>query len=177
MSRPALPRLDAPLPGAPHFTLRELTASRTARAYRLDNTPPPAALACLLLLAQSVLEPLRERFGPLRITSGYRSPELNWYVSLSRKSRHCAGRAADLRPLAPGAGTPSLALWAQEHLPCSQIILYNPPLGWLHLDLALKGAARARLHLHRPGKGPLRIARNDLLLRYSAEPRREGMTT
>jgi hypothetical protein len=176
MNLPSLPRLDAPLPGAAHFTLGELIASQTARAYHLDNTPPPPAMARLLLLAQVVLEPLRQRFGPIKITSGYRSPELNWHVSLSRKSRHCTGQAADLRPLAPGVATPQMALWAQEHLPCSQIILYNPPLGWMHLDLASNGVSRARLHLHREGVGPMRIGRNDLLLRYSAEPRREEMT-
>jgi len=167
------PRAELPLPGAPHFTLRELSASATATKYGLDNTPGPAVLANLLLLAWLVLEPLRREFGPLKVTSGFRSPELNWLVSLSRTSRHCSGLAADLRPLAAGASLASLALWAQENLPCGQIILYNPPHGWLHLDLSLTESRTARLFLDRPGNGPLPVSRQELLRLTAAEPRRK----
>ena len=175
MSSP-LAQPSAPLPHAPHFTLSELIDSRVAREYGLDNTPGPAVLANLLLLAQLVLEPLRQRFGPIKITSGYRSPELNWFVSLSRTSRHCQGLAADLRPLGPGRPLAPMALWASEHMPCNQIILYNPPLGWLHLDLDLGGATQARLYVNQAGVGPRRISREDLLRRYVAEYWREETT-
>lgn len=168
LSPPPPPHL--PLPGAPHFTLAELVFSATAQTYGLDNTPGPAALERLLELARLVLEPLRVRFGPLKVTSGFRSPELNWYVSLSRTSRHCQGEAADIEPLAPKVGPPHLALWALANLPCGQIILYNPPQGWLHLDLAGPGAPPPRLYLSQGQSSPLPIAADDLARLFPSGP-------
>ena len=126
---------DAPLSGAPHFSLRELTRSSTADIYGLYNEPSPAALLRIVRLAREILEPLRRRFGPLAVTSGFRSPELNWHVSLSRRSRHCRGEAADVRPLQGRVRPLDVAAYAYKHLPCHEIILYHPPGGWLHLSM------------------------------------------
>ncbi|GEM_PF-623413 len=133
------PDLHSPIPGAPHFTLAELTRSHTARTYGLDNRPGPAQLANLTALAQRVLEPLRRRFGPLLVLSGYRSPELNWYVSLSRTSRHCQGLAADLRPARRGVTLWQMAAYAARYLPVHELIVEYPPAGWLHVSLARPG--------------------------------------
>lgn len=158
---PALPQ-DQPLTGAPHFTLAELIRSDIAQTHGLDNTPSPAALERLGELARRVLEPLRGRFGPIQVTSGFRSPELNWYASLDRTSRHCRGEAADVRPLAEGVGCPRLALWAASHLPCGQIILYNYKRGWVHLDLAQPGVLSPRLYVSQGLRSPVRISAEDL---------------
>ncbi|RJX33137.1 MAG: hypothetical protein C4525_09455 [Desulfarculus sp.] len=149
----ASPALDwqAPLPGAPHFSLAELVHSDTAQVYGLENTPGPAALARLLRLARELLEPLRGRFGPLAVTSGYRSPELNWFVSLSRTSLHCRGQAADLRPLLRPVRPLDLAAHAFAHLPCHEVILYDPPHGWLHLSQTAQDPAQPRLMLSAGG--------------------------
>lgn len=42
-----------------------------------------------------VLETIRDRFGPVTITSGHRSPEHNAAVGGSENSLHLLGRAAD----------------------------------------------------------------------------------
>ncbi|MEW5913894.1 MAG: D-Ala-D-Ala carboxypeptidase family metallohydrolase [Thermodesulfobacteriota bacterium] len=149
----AAPALDwrAPLPDAPHFTLAELVHSDTAQAYGLDNRPGPAALARLLRLATEVLEPLRRRFGPLAVTSGFRSPELNWFVSLSRTSLHCCGQAADVRPLLRPMRAVDLAAYAYGRLPCHEVILYEPPGGWLHLSQTAQSPSRPRLMLSTAG--------------------------
>ncbi len=159
-----------PLPGAPHFTLAELTASSFAQTYGLDNTPSPAVRERLLELSRLVLEPLRQRFGAIRVTSGYRSSELNWYVSLSRTSRHCRGEAADIMPLAPEVDCPSLAQWAAANLPCGQIILYNPPHGWLHLDLTRPGAPPPRLYLSQGQRSPAPVTAEELARLYPGGP-------
>lgn len=154
--------LEQPLPGAPHFTLAELINSDTARTYGLDNDPPPAALERLGELARRVLEPLRGSFGPIKVTSAYRSPELNWYVSLDRTSRHCRGEAADVRPLALGVDCSHLALWAASHLPCGQIILYNYSRDWVHLDLARSSALSPRLYVSQGLRSPVLVSADDL---------------
>ena len=71
-----------------HFSLREFVISATAIRFGIDNTPPDEAVARLRVLCEKVLEPLRLRFGVLRITSGYRSPIVNEKVGGVATSQH-----------------------------------------------------------------------------------------
>ncbi len=64
----------------------------------LNNTPTEEARANLYRLVQTVLDPLREELGvPIRVTSAYRSPQVNAAVGGSRTSRHMLGLAADIK--------------------------------------------------------------------------------
>lgn len=83
-----------------HFTLEELTQSVTARNRSIDNTPNKSELANLRLLAESVLEPLRQAYGkPIVVSSGFRCAALNKAVGGSRTSQHLLGQAADIHAL------------------------------------------------------------------------------
>lgn len=84
-----------------HFTLEELTESRTAAALKIDNTPTEEHKRNLRALAANILEPIRKAWGgAIVINSGYRSKELNKAIAgASEKSQHCKGEAADIRPL------------------------------------------------------------------------------
>ena len=83
-----------------HFTLKELTHSDTAVSLGIDNTPSPLHERCLTLLVDRVLDPLREAWGlPIRVTSGYRCPELNEEVGGVEDSWHTDGCAADITAL------------------------------------------------------------------------------
>lgn len=119
-----------------HFTLAELTRSATATRHNIDNTPPAEVVKHLRLLAQEVLEPLRCRFGVLRITSGYRCEELNRRVGGVKNSQHLTGDAADLHLSTREEGE-KMRHWALEkHLPVRQILVeYNRNTGarWLHI--------------------------------------------
>ena len=48
-----------------------------------------------------MLKPLRAKFGALRITSGYRTRQLNKAVKGATNSKHLTGEAADIWPLDP----------------------------------------------------------------------------
>jgi zinc D-Ala-D-Ala carboxypeptidase len=88
----------------PHFTLAELTASRTAKARGIDNSPPPEHIAKLTLTAE-MLERIRSTLGvPVIVTSGYRCMRLNAAVGGVTSSDHARGQAADI--VAPAFGTP-----------------------------------------------------------------------
>jgi zinc D-Ala-D-Ala carboxypeptidase len=77
-----------------HFTFEELI--RTSK--KVDNTPDVASLSNLEKLVDKVLDPARELFGaPIKVTSGYRSKELNMIVGGDKKSQHLTGHAADLK--------------------------------------------------------------------------------
>ncbi len=60
-----------------HFSLREFTVSATAEKYHINNMPDAQALENMRVLCREVLEPLRHRFGPIYINSGYRCELLN----------------------------------------------------------------------------------------------------
>ena len=60
-----------------HFSLREMCASGTAIRLGIKNEPSEEVINRLQQLCEHVLEPLRQRFGVIRITSGYRCDRLN----------------------------------------------------------------------------------------------------
>ena len=82
-----------------NFTLQELIKSNTALRLGIDNTPSKEGIMKLTILATSVLQLLRDRIGALRITSGYRSPQLNTAIGGAKKpiSQHTKCEAVDIQ--------------------------------------------------------------------------------
>ena len=81
-----------------NFTLNEFTKSVTAIRNNIDNSPSSEHIRNIQLLVKYVLQPLRDSLGkPIRITSGYRSENLNKIIKGSKKSSHMKGQAADLQ--------------------------------------------------------------------------------
>lgn len=121
-----------------NFSLHELTKSETALRMGFDNTPGEAEIASLKLLAEKVLQPVRDHFGKgVKVNSGYRSPESNAAVNGSKTSDHCLGRAADIE--IPGVPNAELAQWIMDNLDYTQLILefYTPGIpdsGWVHVS-------------------------------------------
>ena len=78
-----------------HFTLGEMTKSNSHP--EVYNIPSHEAIANLKRVC-GWLEVLRERSGgPVRINSGYRSPQLNKKIGGVPTSNHLTGCAADIR--------------------------------------------------------------------------------
>lgn len=77
--------------------LSEVTRSNTAKRLNINNTPNEEHLHNLENLIRDLIQPMRDAIGPIRISSGYRNPELNRAVSGSRKSQHCKGEALDVQ--------------------------------------------------------------------------------
>ena len=78
-----------------HFTLGEFT--RSASHPEVYNIPSHEAIANLKRLC-IWLEVLRERSGgPIRINSGYRSPQLNRKIGGAPTSNHLTGCACDIK--------------------------------------------------------------------------------
>lgn len=80
---------------SPNFTLAEFTFSETAARKGINNDPPALMYATLKRTAEG-MEQVRSLLGfPIRITSGYRSPELNAAVGSKGTSQHTLGEAVD----------------------------------------------------------------------------------
>lgn len=79
-----------------NFFLSEFTDSPTAREKRLPNDASIRQQDRLLGLCVNVLQPIRNALGPMFVTSGYRSPELNSAIKGARDSAHLYGYAGDV---------------------------------------------------------------------------------
>lgn len=65
-----------------------------------DGTPYPMAWGDRLTALFSQLDIIRGNWaGPIRIVSGYRTPEYNAHVSGAKLSQHMQGLAADIAPM------------------------------------------------------------------------------
>jgi len=123
-----------------NFSLKELTKSDTATRLGIDNTPDEETIDNLKILCEKVLQPVRDHFGkPIKISSGYRSPELNSSPAVggSKTSDHCKGMAVDFE--IEGLSNPEVATWIMENLTYSQLILEfyvqgQPNSGWIHVS-------------------------------------------
>jgi hypothetical protein len=121
-----------------NFTLSEMTKSETALRHGIDNTPGEQEMSALKVLAEKVLQPIRDHFQKgVKVNSAYRSPEVNQKVGGSRTSDHCRGQAADIE--IPGVANAELAQWIVDNLAFRQVILefYTqgiPDSGWVHVS-------------------------------------------
>ena len=79
-----------------HFSLAEFTRSESAKRHGVSNEPTPEHLENIKVLCEKVLEPIRIKFGPINLSSGYRSKTLNHYIGGALNSQHCEGKAADI---------------------------------------------------------------------------------
>tara|TARA_Y100001972_G_scaffold64239_1_gene78477 strand:+ start:843 stop:1370 length:528 start_codon:yes stop_codon:yes gene_type:complete len=141
-----------------NFTLKELTRSNTALRLGIDNEPSKEGIYKLTLLATEVLQPLRDCLGALRITSGFRSPELNKALGGSFRtdengnyvpiSQHCKYEAVDLQYFKRGKMDNIKIYQALKELglPFDQVILefgdatqYIDPENpaWIHLSYTI----------------------------------------
>ena len=120
-----------------NFTLSEMVKSETALRQGLDNTPGDAEIANLKVLAEKVLQPIRDHYKKgIKVNSGFRHPNVNAAVGGSRTSDHCKGQAADIE--IPGVANAELAKYIKENLKFTQLILefYTPGVpdsGWVHV--------------------------------------------
>lgn len=123
-----------------HFTLEEMTASQVASRYGIDNTPKAETVLALRRTCEG-LERIRSLVnGPLHVSSGYRSSQLNKRVGGVPGSQHVRGEAADIS--APGMTPEQLASLIQqnkERIGYDQLILEYPGRnGWVHVSFTDK---------------------------------------
>lgn len=125
--------LNSKIPGAPNFRYREFIRSQTASRLDIENIPSAEQWANLERLAVRVLQPVRNRFGAIRITSGYRSEQLNVEIGGSPYSNHCRGEAADFEP---GFSVKLIDVisFIHDNLEFRNLIAEYFPWGWIHVD-------------------------------------------
>lgn len=140
--------LDARIPGARNFRYKELVRSQTALRNGLLNIPGEMEWRNLELLAQKILQPVRERFGSIRITSGFRTPELCLLIGSTARSTHTFGWAADFEPVDQRIKLFDILDWMHATLEFDTLIAEYWPEGWIHATYSsAPGMQRRRLKL------------------------------
>jgi hypothetical protein len=135
-----------------YFAFRDFLGSEIGNFHQISNIPqnPALALAAGRALAQDLLDPLVETFGPIDIRSAYRSPELNNFGATQARPQKCAaneksraGHIWDLRDAegrmgacasvsipwfarryATGRDWRDLAWWLWDHLPFHAVCFF-----------------------------------------------------
>jgi len=135
-----------------NFTLQELIKSDTAIRKGIDNNPNSDQIAKLKLLCDNILQPVRDHFGPVVVTSCYRSPELSVAIGSSINSQHCNAEAVDFE--CPGVDNAELCDWIYKNLDFDQMILEfykkgEPNSGWCHCSYVTEKPRKQFLHAFR----------------------------
>ena len=118
-----------------NFRLSVFTRSDTAKRLGIVNECSSVEQVLnLAYLCHMVLQPLRDRFGPIRITSGYRCPELNRAVGGVKNSQHLRGEAADIHLPSVERGKEYLAFL--KTLPVFDQLIWEENKGtcWIHVS-------------------------------------------
>ena len=129
-----------------YFTIKEMCSSSTSQAKGIDNTPTAETISNLTELINNVLDPLREMYGkPIRVSSGYRSEQLNRNVNGSKSSQHRLGMAADITT-GDVIENRKLFQLIQLNLPFDQLI-DEKNFSWVHVSYNPKGNRKQILKL------------------------------
>ena len=116
-----------------NFTLEELIATRHG-----ENTPTAEHIENLKLLAQKVLQPLRDNVGKVVVSSGFRCERVNKIVGGDTTSQHCKGEAADIIC----ANNRQAFIYIANNLPFDQLIWEygnDKAPSWIHVSFKRVG--------------------------------------
>ena len=126
-----------------HLDLSEVIRSDSAKRNGISNMPTPEHIENFKLLAEKIFEPIREHFDvPIRISSGYRSKELNAKIGGSETSQHCKGQAIDIDMDGTSLTNKQVFDYIKDNLPFDQLIWEfgnedNPD--WVHVSYVPNG--------------------------------------
>jgi len=121
-----------------HITYAEAIHSNTAKRRGIDNTPNKDQTECMKITAEKIFEPLRKFVGgPIKVTSMFRSADLNKAIKGSKSSQHMKGQAMDLDDVYGYKTNAEMYHWIKENLNFDQLIWEfgsddNP--NWIHVS-------------------------------------------
>ena len=129
-----------------NFTLPEIIHSNTAKRLGINNAPNKEHLKNMQVLVRDLIQPIRDFLGPIRISSGYRNPELNRTIGGSSKSQHCKGEALDLQYWSKGEMcNKEIYDWViKSGIEFDQMI-NEFDYSWIHISLKSNGKNRKQI--------------------------------
>jgi len=135
-----------------HLDLSEVIRSETAKRHGISNMPTSEHLENFKKLAENVFEKVRNHFRcPIRISSGYRSKELNACTpGASATSQHSTGEAIDIDMDGSSDGVTNKMVfnYIKDNIEFDQLIWEfgtseNPD--WVHVSYESSGKQRKQI--------------------------------
>tara|TARA_R100000458_G_C8163409_1_gene166617 strand:- start:188 stop:655 length:468 start_codon:yes stop_codon:yes gene_type:complete len=137
-----------------NFTLSEVARSNTARRLGIDNTPKNHHLKSMQRLITNLIQPMRDALGPIRITSGYRSPELNRAIGGSKKSQHSKAEAVDIQFWSEGQMKNQIIYdWVLKSGIEFDQMINEFDFAWIHISLKEKNNRKEVLEAYKDKDG------------------------
>ena len=132
-----------------NFTLQELIKSDTAIRMDINNNPNSGQIEKLKALCENILQPVRDHFGRVKVTSGFRSEQLCLKIGSSVNSQHAKAEAADFECM--GTDNAELDEFIYSNLEFDQLILEfytpgEPNSGWINCSYVSDSPRKQFLH-------------------------------
>jgi hypothetical protein len=97
---------------------------------------------------------MRDELGPIRISSGYRSPKLNRSIGGSKKSQHCKGEALDLQFWKDGQmANKDIYNWVLSNDIEFDQMINEFDFSWIHISLRKEGNRKQVLEAYKDDDG------------------------
>lgn len=121
-----------------NFTFGEMTRTGQTALQEKNRQEAEAVLPALEALCKTLLQPVRNHFGVVKVHSCFRGPAVNAAVGGSKTSQHMVGQAVDFS--VPGKTLEEVFAWIvkESGLKWGQAILEGKEPGkptWIHLSL------------------------------------------
>lgn len=121
-----------------NFTFGEMTRTGQTALQDKNRQEAEAVMPALEALCKTLLQPVRNHFGAVKVHSCFRGPAVNAAVGGSKTSQHMTGQAVDFS--VPGKTLEEVFRWIvkESGLKFGQAILEGKEPGkptWIHLSL------------------------------------------
>ena len=136
---------------SPNFTWSEMTKTGQTALQEQNRREAEAYKDALAAVCSTLLEPIRAKFGPLRVNSGFRSPATNAAIKGSSKtSQHMLGQACDFVPMDEKIPLLAVVDWVRKSssMKWGQLIHEHPGSSrWIHISLGAPWRSGANMQV------------------------------
>ena len=137
-----------------NFSRAEIEHSNTAKRLGISNEMSEKHLESMQRLIDNLIQPMRDAIGPIRISSGYRSPKLNKAIGGSSRSQHSKGEALDLQFWEKGKMNNKVIYdWVLESGVEFDQMINEFDYSWIHISLKSKENRSQILEAYKDEKG------------------------
>ena len=102
------------------FTLEEFLKN----SHHITLNPSRKHIDNLESLCKTIMQPLRDRYGKIIISSGYRNEELNDLVGGEKNSKHLEGKACDFIVKSEDEDLFEVFMWIKTNINLGRAIIY-----------------------------------------------------
>jgi D-alanyl-D-alanine dipeptidase len=137
-----------------NFSRAEIEHSNTAKRLGISNEMSNKHLENMQRVVDNLIQPMRDAIGPIRISSGYRSPKLNKAIGGSSRSQHSKGEALDLQFWEKGKMNNKVIYdWVLESGVEFDQMINEFDYSWIHISLKSRENRSQILEAYKDEKG------------------------